>query len=244
MYKLTTLFLSALLLVSTGCDYKNFHETAEFSSETTESLTDITRVDVDVDSANIVIKPTQTETSRVEVDVDYWGREPDFDAWIDGTTLKVELDCHPSCDGEVVLEVPIDVSVDADTGSGNIAVSSIEGNISASTGSGNISIRSEGGNLDLETGSGNITGTNLASEACDADTGSGNIKLSFDTIPTNVDLGTGSGNVTLTVPYGSYDVELDTGSGNTNIEGLIDDPSAPNSIRADTGSGNITVQGS
>ncbi len=235
MCKFLMTLITALVLISTGCEHEEFFQTKNFTGV-------ITHVDTNVESSNIVVSPAETETSRVEVDVEYWGREPDFKAWVDGTTLKVDLDCHPDCDGEVTLLVPMDVSVSAETGSGNIKVRNIEGNISASTGSGNIGIDSIVGNLSLETGSGNISGSNLISDTCDADTGSGNVKLTFNKTPLDVNLDTGSGNVKVTVPYGSYDIELDTGSGNTTITGLVNDPKASDSIRADTGSGNITVQ--
>ena len=236
MYRLTAILITTLILVSTGCEFKDFFEAKEFDEI-------ISHVSADADSANIVVSTTDSPETTVEVDIEYWGREPDFDAWIDGTTLRIELDCHPSCHGDVLLLVPQAVSLDADTGSGNVGVSDIEGSIKASTGSGNISIENAFGDLDLETGSGNITGTNLVSNNCYADTGSGNVKLSYDEIPSDIDMGTGSGNIKLSVPYGSYDVQLDTGSGNTSIEGLVDDPGSPNVIRGDTGSGNIAIQG-
>ncbi len=236
MKTLTTTLMATLILVSTGCEFKEYNDTKEFSDV-------ITHVNADADSATIVVKPSDTEVITVEADLEYWGGEPDFDAWIDGSTLKVDLDCHPSCDGEIVVLVPADASVDAQTGSGNVGIRDMNGDITASTGSANVTITNALGNLNLDTGSGNIKGSGLSAENCYADTGSGNVVLSFDEAPYDVDMETGSGNIRLSVPYGSYDVDLETGSGNTSIDGLIDDPDSPNIIRGDTGSGNISVQG-
>ncbi len=271
MYK-TTMIVVALVMLTIGCVSKNYNETKEFENT-------ITHVSADIDSASIHVRPTNSGTTSVEVVLEYWGRAPDFEASVDDTTLRVELDCNPSCDGKIVLLVPEGISLYGDIGSGNmlvenidgditassrsgniqventvgnleletesgnVLVENIDGDITASSRSGNIQVENTVGNLDLETGSGDVTGHSLSSVSCLADSSSGTVNLSFDEIPSDVNMETGSGNIKLTVPYGSYDVDWDTESGNTSIEGLIEDPDSPNSIRTDTGSGNVTIQG-
>ncbi|MCP4674689.1 MAG: DUF4097 domain-containing protein [Deltaproteobacteria bacterium] len=214
----TIAIITVSALFFPACEQGTLEETREFNKE-------INSVEASIESTNLEILPSEDGTTTVEADVDYYFRKPDFEARIEGSTLVVDLDCRHGCEGWITIHVPVEVDVLVDNGSGNVLLDGIEGD------------------LDLEAGSGNIKGKNLSSFTALADVGSGNVNLEFVETPEYVDLEAGSGNVKATVPYGSYDVSVSVGSGNADVDDLIDDPDAPNHIRAEAGSGNVTIKG-
>ena len=238
MYKVVSAATVALAIVVSGCYRGEITDNYSFNKAVTGQLTELS---ADIDSASLIVEPTESGRATVEVDVDYFWRRADFDAWIDGDTLYVDLECHPSCRGDVIVRVPARVSVDADAGSGNVEISDLDGDIRAHSGSGNVKIENTVGDLHLSTGSGNIKGRELGSFECDADAGSGNVSLTFTEKPTTLKAKAGSGNVDLKVPFGRYDIDLEVGSGWADADNLVNDPRANKSIKARAGSGNVKV---
>ncbi len=239
MFRFSIVIVAMVSLVA-GCERGEIVDTYSFSEEITNKITNL---NADIDAANLIVEPTVDGTTTVEVDVEYWWREAEFEVWVDGSTLYVDLECHPSCKGEVVVYVPAEVSVDADNGSGKIEISDLDGTIRAHTGSGSVVVENAIGDLDLEAGSGSVKGRNLGASVAKADAGSGSIELTFIETPAEVRAEAGSGSVKLNVPAGSYNLDLHVGSGKTSTENIIDDPHARNSIRASAGSGNVSVRG-
>ncbi len=128
-----------------------------------------------------------------------WGR------WREGAGLGVR----------VQVRVPRSVHLDVNTGQGNIAIGSVEGNVFARTGHGGLTIAQVGGDADLGAGSGNIeVGRAL-----------GDIKAN-----------SGAGNITLRRVGGL--VEVNVGAGDIYAE-MTGQPTRPS--RLNTGAGNITV---
>jgi DUF4097 and DUF4098 domain-containing protein YvlB len=91
-------------------------------------------------------------------------------------TLFIDIDCR-ECEGTITAEVPVNVAVDADVGSGSIKVYDIEADVTAETGSGHITIDGTTGNVNAETGSGGITGRDLSADLIDASAGSGSVTV-------------------------------------------------------------------
>ena len=116
-------------------------------------------------------------------------------------------------DYEVTL--PKATTLKAQTGSGELEVSGIDGTVTAQSGSGSIKADGIGPNARLDTGSGSIRASNVRGAAI-LQTGSGNLELSL----------TGAG-----------DVKAQTGSGSIHIDGLS------GGLRAGAGSGSIEVAG-
>ena len=230
----------SVLIINTGCEQGEIVDTYVFSETLDRG---ITRVTADIDAANLIISPSKDDSAVVDVDVEYWGRKADLDVSVDGSTLIIDLACRPHCRGDIDVYVPAEVFIDADNGSGDIEITGIDGDIEVHVGSGNVIIDDVVGNLDLEAGSGNVVGQRLASESCTAEAGSGNVKLGFDDMPSNLNARAGSGNVKLAVPSGSYNIDLNAGSGSTNMSNIIHDPRVPRIIQASTGSGNVTLKG-
>ncbi len=231
-----TILTIVLITMAAGCRRKDLNDSFEFEGS-------ISQVNVDIDSANIIVEATELTTVQVDMDITYWGHEPDYDVRMDGSILRIDMDCHFGCDGRLLIRVPSSVSADLDTGSGDIRVRGIDGDVTVSVGSGDISMADVAGYLALESESGDIRGSDLISGRCIADTGSGDISLTFDETPERVDLETGSGDVNLRVPTGNYDISISTGSADKHIEQLINDQISSNEIRVETGSGDVSVKG-
>ena len=152
------------------------------------------------------------------------------------------------------LVVPANTQVSANTGSGNQAISSLNGDVRARTGSGDIHIERTGGSLSAQTGSGNIRVASVGGEVR-AQTGSGDVDVTQIT-KADVNVQTGSGDVTLQLPSdAAYSLEASTGSGSINtaqpitmqgrirrnhVEGTV--RGGGNLVRIRTGSGSIDIR--
>ena len=77
------------------------------------------------------------------------------------------------------LVVPANTHVNAQTGSGNQEIGSVDGPVRAQTGSGSIRIERAGGSLHAQTGSGNIQADSVGGEVR-AQTGSGSVQVKTD----------------------------------------------------------------
>jgi hypothetical protein len=111
------------------------------------------------------------------------------------------------------LEIPDNLDVKINTGSGNITIDGLNIELRSNTGSGDVLITSVKGDLDFNTGSGDI----------EIEKGEGEIRLN-----------TGSGNIRANGGTGIY--SFNAGSGNIRLENLNGE------LRVNTGSGNINAK--
>lgn len=111
------------------------------------------------------------------------------------------------------LEIPDNLDVKVNTGSGNITVDGLNIELRSNTGSGDVIITSVKGDLDFNTGSGDI----------EIEKADGEIRLN-----------TGSGQIRANGGTGVY--SFNAGSGNIKLESLNGD------LKVNTGSGNITAK--
>jgi hypothetical protein len=138
---------------------------------------------------------------------------------------------HVSIDYDITT--PANTMLVAESGSGDLQLSNINGTVKAHTGSGSIRADKLGSGSKLETGSGSIEANNLAGST-NLQTGSGEIRASLSSAG-DVVAGTGSGSIRLENVQGSLKAE--TGSGTLEISGQ---PTAP--WKLETGSGNISLR--
>ena len=138
---------------------------------------------------------------------------------------------HVAIDYEITT--PVNTMLTAESGSGDLKLSSMMGTVRAHTGSGSIEGDKLGAGSRLETGSGSIDASNLMG-ATILQTGSGDIRAQLGAAG-DVAADTGSGSIKLTGVQGA--VKAETGSGNLEIDGQ---PSSP--WKLETGSGNITLR--
>src|ERR1700677_4718370 len=138
---------------------------------------------------------------------------------------------HVSIDYEITT--PANTMLAAESGSGDLQRSSLNGTVQAHTGSGSIRADKLGSGSKLETGSGSIEATNLGGSTT-LQTGSGEVRAQLGSAG-DVVAGTGSGSIKLTDVHGA--VKAETGSGTVEISGQ---PTSP--WKLTTGSGDITLQ--
>jgi Putative adhesin len=138
---------------------------------------------------------------------------------------------HVSIDYEITT--PANTMLVAESGSGDLQLSNVNGTVRAHTGSGSIHADKLGAGSRLETGSGTIDATNLLGSTT-LQTGSGEIRAQL-TSAGDVIAGTGSGSISLNNVQGA--VKAETGSGSLEISGQ---PTSP--WKLETGSGDIKLQ--
>lgn len=138
---------------------------------------------------------------------------------------------HVSIDYDITT--PANTMLVAESGSGDLQLSNLNGTVKAHTGSGSIAADKLGAGSRLETGSGTIEAKNLMGSSS-LQTGSGEIRAEF-TSAGDVVADTGSGSIKLANVQGSLKAE--TGSGSLEISGQ---PTAP--WKLETGSGDISLR--
>ena len=152
------------------------------------------------------------------------------------------------------LLVPANTRINAQTGSGNQAIGSVDGAVRAQTGSGSIRIERAGGSLHAQTGSGNIQADSVGGEVR-AQTGSGSVEVR-QIARGDVSVQTGSGSVTLSLPQdAAYTLDARTGSGSIStsqpltVQGRIGRNhitgtvrGGGNTVNVRTGSGSIDIR--
>lgn len=138
--------------------------------------------------------------------------------------------------GQVTLQ-QVAAPVHIVTGSGPVSLASLRGDLVVRTASAPIELRDLRGQADLTTESASITGNALAVRALMARTGSGWVTAAFDAPPEHVDLRSVSGQVSLQLPAGRYRLQLDAPAGQVHLNGVVNDPTAPRTIKISAGGG-------
>lgn len=138
---------------------------------------------------------------------------------------------HVSIDYDITT--PANTMLVAESGSGDLQLSNLNGTVKGHTGSGSIRADKLGSGSRLETGSGTIEASNLMG-ATTLQTGSGEIHAQLSSAG-DVVAGTGSGDIKLENVQGA--VKAETGSGTLDISGQ---PTAP--WKLETGSGDISLR--
>jgi hypothetical protein len=138
---------------------------------------------------------------------------------------------HVSIDYEITT--PANTMLVAESGSGDLQISNMNGTVKGHTGSGSIHADKLGAGSRLETGSGTIDASNLMGSTT-LQTGSGEIHAQLGSAG-DVVAGTGSGDIKLENVQGA--VKAETGSGSVEISGQ---PTAP--WKLETGSGEISLR--
>jgi hypothetical protein len=138
---------------------------------------------------------------------------------------------HASIDYEITT--PTNTMLSAESGSGDLQLSNLNGTVRGHTGSGSIRADKLGSGSKLDTGSGTIEATNLMGSST-LETGSGEIRAQLASAG-DVVASTGSGSINLTNVQGA--VKAETGSGTLEISGQ---PTSP--WKLETGSGDISMR--
>jgi hypothetical protein len=147
-----------------------------------------------------------------------------------------------NCTVDFDIEAPPGTKLTTISGSGDVRVIGISGAIDTHSGSGDVRVLRVSGPITIRVSSGDVRGTQMKAGRVRARTGSGDVSLSFDTAPLNVNVKAGSGDLHVVVPQdgASYVVEGKSGSGDRKIE-IPQQPNTARVIEANTGSGDVNV---
>ena len=211
--------------------------TVAFAQDKTieKSFKNIKNIRLSTASGDIIIKKSTSGETRVNVRYSY--DDSDYKVIIeeaDGRlTLeeKFERGSH-SGNSHWTVEVPDNVTMKLNTGSGDIRASDVTASIKSNTGSGNIELTAVKGELDFNTGSGDCELENVDGEL-DLNTGSGNISLRNS--KGTFDMNAGSGDIRFDKVSGDF--QVNTGSGDIKANQVT----IAGSSKFNTGSGSATV---
>ncbi|HEX5235246.1 MAG TPA: DUF4097 family beta strand repeat-containing protein [Silvibacterium sp.] len=151
-----------------------------------------------------------------------------------GNTIDVGQHTHfQNVSIDYVITAPRGTRVDANSGSGDLDISNLEGPLKATTGSGNIQANDLTGDVTLNAGSGDITAMTNGAKYMKVETGSGNIHLQG--VTGGLFAEAGSGDIEVKGQPGDG-WKLETGSGNITLN---TGNSAHFALDASTGSGDV-----
>ena len=225
---------------------------------------DVTRLVLEVDSGDVRVVARQREGVRLEREETWSIERPSVSEEVVGDELRVRADCNAVlswCDVSYVLEVPAGTTVlartgsgsfeaertgevQADTGSGDVQLTSVTGDADVRSGSGEVVVDDvRGRSVVARTGSGDITVTRSRLERFSGRTGSGDVEVGLRTAPREVLARTGSGDVEVELPStdDAYAVAVRTGSGDQDV-GVRTDPGSDRVVDVETGSGDASVR--
>ncbi len=231
------ILILALALLLLGCGERDLVRSFEFHEGITNAV-------VMIESGNLDISPNTDGLTTVDVDMTYNGREPELIVEVNGDTLMAYLDCAHDCDGSFSVTVPGDVNVTTEVVSGHICIAGLSGSIDATSWVGQLVASDLSGDLTLRSDIGDIFADNITSTTVYAETYVGDIDLYlFGDLSWAVGNSRYVGDVYLTVPTGTYDLYMEYTTGHVILDGVEDDPNAPNSIDALVYNGDIEITG-
>ncbi|MGI5273728.1 hypothetical protein ACQEUU_31630 [Nonomuraea sp. CA-218870] len=197
------------------------------------------------DDVSVHIQAGQAGSIGVERDLVWTGRKPTAREQWDGGTLRLDGTCpgggHPAmadCLIRYQLFVPPETDVSA-TANAPLSARRMRGDVSLTSVWGAVGAHDLTGDLRLRSETGDIAADRLRGGAVDAQTGTGTVRLSFETPPSDVRATVrASGDIGLELPGGVYDVIA--GAPNTDVDSRLD-PSSSRKVRASTPDGGIHI---
>ncbi|GAA2215877.1 hypothetical protein GCM10009850_113450 [Nonomuraea monospora] len=132
-------------------------------------------------------------------------------------TLRLDALCPgsdqprgPLCKADYIVTVPPETVLEARTSGGELSAGELFGDLRLTTVSGNVRVSALSGDLWVRTGTGQVDGDRLRSDRADVEVGSGDVRLDFQSAPSDVKaVVRTSGDVNLSVPPSLYDVTAD-----------------------------------
>ncbi|MEE9443445.1 MAG: DUF4097 family beta strand repeat-containing protein [candidate division Zixibacteria bacterium] len=123
---------------------------------------------------------------------------------------------------DLTIQVPIEMELDIEDGSGLIAIQKVNGDVDIEDGSGEIGLFDIGGNIRINDGSGEIEMEDITGDI-DLDDGSGDIRINVVTGDIEIDDGSGDIRVrrvdgSVTVSDGSGDIRIDDVTQDVDVE--------------------------
>lgn len=228
------------LWLFSGCADTAYSTSYEFSSP-------IERVVVDVAIGDVVVKATDGDESRVDIDVECRVAVPDVDVTLEGRVLSVKMfggmGGASDCRGHFEIEIPVSAAVFVTTESGDVAASGVSGEVRLTSFKGNISLDTLSGPMEVQAASGTVIGSGLRGSVGRFYVGNGDVDLVYETTPSSVDVDMILGDAKLTVPQNVYNISADTLEGIVDIKGLTSAPEATRLLWLAIDTGDIRIAG-
>jgi len=194
------------------------------SVEQTFPATDLKKLVVENGSGDIDVVCEDTHTARVKAKKEVFPAGCDLSIERSGTELKAVAKGN-NCEVDFDIVVPRQLTLELDSGSGEIDVKGAAGKISFSTGSGEV---------DLEA---------ISSAELKGHTGNGDIEVGYTHLPAKgfIDLKTGNGDASIWAPTDSgVAVSATTGNGSV-VNQFRPNPAADFKLSVNTGNGKIRL---
>ncbi|MFG3439848.1 DUF4097 family beta strand repeat-containing protein [Nonomuraea sp. NPDC047897] len=216
------LLASAALL--TGCGLSGLTGPSNKDTASYDVTEKVAALRVEPGSGDAVITEYDGTAVRVTETLRWRNTKPDAEHVVESGTLRLSYKCADSmgCHVDYKVQVPKGLTVDVDSGSGNVT------------------LRSLSGPLTLTMGSGDVDGAGLTGKRLTAELGSGDMELKYAAPPDDARLEAGSGNIVLRMPGGPYAVTTELGSGDATVSVGRDD-AAPRKVTITSGSGDVKV---
>ncbi|MFJ6510719.1 DUF4097 family beta strand repeat-containing protein [Streptomyces sp. NPDC091406] len=146
--------------------------------------------------------------------------------------------CGDDCKVDYTVEVPVGVSVDGSTTTGDANLSRV-GTVDLRTDSGDVTLEGVAGPVKARTGNGDISGKDLRGGRIDTETSNGEIDLTPGEAQ-DIRAKTSNGGLTVNLPDDSYRFSVKTGKGEQDI-GIRNDKSGRHHVELTSGNGDIKV---
>ncbi len=204
------------------------------------------RARVSIDNADAIVRPGAD--SRIVVDGTLRGslRRPAFSWRPAAAGLVLHSSCPLGFTGQCTMaydvSVPRGLRVTVTDATGDLTVSGFSGQVTLSDGSGDIAASALSGSVRLSDGSGDIAVVGLAGADVTGAEGSGDITLTFTTVPRRVDVTAASGDITLILPRGPTAYQVSASSTSGDVSDLLkQQSSSPCVIVASSDSGDVSI---
>ncbi|MGN9759231.1 DUF4097 family beta strand repeat-containing protein [Streptomyces sp. SD31] len=168
---------------------------------------------------------------------DYADNPPKVSVSSSEKTTTVTGSCGDDCSLNLEITLPAALAAEVSSDQGQITASDLTGRLALTTDAGAIDLTNPRGPLALHTGSGQIAVTDAKPSAFEARTGQGEVRATFATAPTTVDVTTDQGNVDLALPpHAGYYIQAQSKNGTPHITVPVDrDAKHTVTVRTDEG---------
>ncbi|GAA4074741.1 DUF4097 family beta strand repeat-containing protein [Streptomyces shaanxiensis] len=181
--------------------------------------------------------------SKVQVTAtgDYADNPPKVSVSSSGKTTTVTGSCGDDCSLNLDITLPAALAAEISSGDGQITGSDLTGRLALTTEAGAIDLTGPKGPLVLHTTSGQVDVKDAGPTAFQAKTEQGEVRATFATAPTTVDVTTDQGNVDLTLPpHAGYYIQAQSESGTPHIT-LPVDRDAKHTVTVRTDEGGVEI---
>lgn len=234
------LLVSGALQTILALAHEEHTETMAFASE------GIDTIDLALSSGSVDITAADVDEITVEARISDGLRPTGHDERIEGNRLVLRTTCPVAlssfCEVHYDVQVPVDMSVDADLDDGRLRVVGTVGSVDATNDNGSIALIDVEGEIHVASDNGLLDAEGLVADIVTAETDNGSIDIGFTEAPTYVVAQSDNGSVELRLPdvVGDYRVETETDNGSTDL-GVATDPDSDRRISATTDNGAIRV---